>query len=60
MNNETRQRIQKIELILSQQSDLLRRLIDETNNNTSCIKQINKTVDEINVEIQILKDGGNI
>ena len=60
MDNETRQKIQKLETQLSQALDIIRKLTDTTRDQSYIIKDLQKRCREAEIDIKILKDGGNI
>ena len=60
MDNETRQKIQKLEDQLSQALDIIRKLSDTIRDQSSIINDLTERCCANEQDIQILKDGGNI
>ena len=60
MDNETRQKIQKLEDQLSQALDIIRKLSDTIRDQSSIINDLTERCRANEQDIQILKDGGNI
>ena len=60
MDNETRQKIQKLEDQLSQALDIMRKLSDTIRDQSSLINELRERCRANEQDIQILKDGGNI